>query len=194
MVRNIHFIPDKMSIYTKDFFAIYLALVELGHIFWGATKHVITMTDRKSVTRFFQTKMIPPPLWNACDFVLQFNFSVTPIPENLNTAEDSLSRLEVNSIEEINQKNREDIPTKPIEVNFEPTGIEPEEAVFFDTIDQHETREKEIWKRKEETRNASVIIVSRHYANELHKDTTIVNIAQSTKASQVFIEQDSYPT
>ena len=42
----------KMSIYAKEF----------GHIFWGATKPVIIMTDSKSVTRFFQTKMIPPPL------------------------------------------------------------------------------------------------------------------------------------
>ena len=63
----------KMSIYAKEFLAIYMAFKEFGHIFWGATKPVIIMTDSKSVTRFFQTKMILPPLWNACDFVLQFN-------------------------------------------------------------------------------------------------------------------------
>ena len=33
-----------------------------------------------------------------------------------------------------------------------------------------------------------------HYANNLHKDTTIVNIAQLTKPSRVLIEQDSDPT
>ena len=71
----------KMSIYAKEFLAIYLAFKEFGHIYWGATKPVIIMTDSKSVTRFFQTKMIPPPLWNACDFVLQFNFTIALIPE-----------------------------------------------------------------------------------------------------------------
>ena len=60
----------KMSIYAKEVSAIYMAFKEFGHIFWGATKPVIIMTDSKSVTRFFQTKMIPRPLWNACDFVL----------------------------------------------------------------------------------------------------------------------------
>ena len=66
----------KMSIYAKEFLAIYMAFKEFGHIFWGATKPVIIMTDSKSVTRFFQTKVIPPPLWNACNFVLQFNFTI----------------------------------------------------------------------------------------------------------------------
>ena len=55
----------KMSIYAKEFSAIYMAFKEFGHMFWGAAKPVIIMTDSKSVTRFFQTKVIPPRLWNA---------------------------------------------------------------------------------------------------------------------------------
>ena len=50
----------KMSIYAKDFLAIYMAFKEFGHTFWGAAKPVIIMTDNKSVNRSFQTKMIPP--------------------------------------------------------------------------------------------------------------------------------------
>ena len=65
-----------------------MALKKFGHIFWGASKPVIIMTDSKSVTRFFQTKMSAPPLWNACDFVLQFNFSIAHIPWKMNTAAD----------------------------------------------------------------------------------------------------------
>ena len=76
----------KMSIYAKEFLAIYMAFKEFGHKFWGATKPVIIMTYSKSVTRFFQTKMSPPPLWNACDFVLQFNFTIAHIPGKMNTA------------------------------------------------------------------------------------------------------------
>ena len=40
----------KMSIDAKEFLAICLAFKEFGHIFWGATKPVIIMTDSKSVT------------------------------------------------------------------------------------------------------------------------------------------------
>ena len=59
--------------------------------------------------------------------------------------------------------------------------------------------QKKLWNRKEEARNAipndpPVITVSRYYANDLHKDTTIVNIAQLTKPSRILIEQDSDPT
>ena len=145
----------KMSIYAKEFLAIYMAFKEFGHIFWGAKKPVIIMTDSKSVTRFFQTKMTPPPLWNATDFALQFNFTIAHIPGKMNTAADFLSQLEMDPNEKkIILKSREDIPTKPIEVNIESTGIAQEETVFFDPTDQLETTEKELWKRKEEARNA----------------------------------------
>ena len=91
----------KMSIYAEETLDIYMAFKEFGHIFWGAPKPVIIMTDSKSVTRFFKTKMIPPPLWNPCDFVLQFNFTVEHIPWKMNTAADFLSRLEMDPKEKI---------------------------------------------------------------------------------------------
>ena len=117
----------------------------------------------------------------------------------MNTAADFLSRLEMDPNEKIILKIREDIPTKPIEVNIESTGIAQEEPVSFDPTDQQETTEKELWKRKEEVRNAipndpPVITVSCYYANDLHKDTTLVNIAQLTKPSRILIEQNSDPT
>ena len=112
------------------------------------------MTDSKSVTRFFQTKMIPPPLCNACDFVLQFNFTIAHIPGKMNTAADFLSRLEMDHNEKVILKIREDIPTKPIEVNIESTGIAQEEPVFSDPTDHQETTEKKLWKRKEEVRKS----------------------------------------
>ena len=154
------------------------------------------MTDSKLVTTFFQTKMIPPPLWIACDFVLQYNFKIAHIPGKTNTTADFLSRLELNSNEKKILKIREDIPTKQIEVNIESTGIAQGEPVFFDTTDQQETTEKELWIQTEEARNAipndpPVITVSCYYANGLHKDTTIVNIAQLTKLSRILIEQGS---
>ena len=83
----------KMSVYAKQFLAIYLAFQDIRHIFWGATKPASIMTDSKSVTRFFQTKMIPPPLRNACDFELHFNFTIAHFPGKINTAADFISRL-----------------------------------------------------------------------------------------------------
>ena len=81
----------KMSIYSKDFLAIYMAFLEFAHILWEATKPTIVLTDNKSVTRIFQTKAIPPELWNACDYVLQFNFKIAHLAESVNTAADFLS-------------------------------------------------------------------------------------------------------
>ena len=80
-------------------------------------------------------------------------------------------------------------------MDIESTDIVQEEPVFFDTTDQQETTEKELWKRKEQVRNAipndpPVITVSCYYANDLLKDTKIVNIAQLTKPSRILIEQD----
>ena len=49
----------KMSIYSKEFLAIYMAFLEFAQILWEVTKPTIVLTDNKSVTRFFQTKAIP---------------------------------------------------------------------------------------------------------------------------------------
>ena len=91
----------KMSMHSKEFLAIYMAFLEFAHILWEATKPTSVLTDNKSVTRFFQTKAIPPSLWNACDYVLQFNFKIAHIAGSVNTAADFLSRLEVKVTERI---------------------------------------------------------------------------------------------
>ena len=98
----------KMSIYSKEFLAIYMAFLEFAHILWETSKPTIVSTDNKSVTRFFQTKTIPPPLWNACDYVLQFKFKIAHIAGSVNTAADFLSRLELKVTEKIHLKIRED--------------------------------------------------------------------------------------
>ena len=82
-----------MSIYSKDFLAIYMAFLDFAHILWEAAKPTIVLTDNKSVTRLSQTKAFPPALWNACDYALQFNFKKAHIAGSVNTAADFLSRL-----------------------------------------------------------------------------------------------------
>ena len=141
------FIPSqlKMSTYAKEFLSIYYAFKEFGHIFWGTPKPVIILTDNKSVTRFFQTKIIPPPLWNACDFVIQFNFTIAHIPGKNNTAADYLSRMEMDPTEKLVLKIRADVETQPIEVNVQSAGVSEEEQIFF-TEEDNET-EEQIWER-----------------------------------------------
>ena len=87
------------SIYAKEFLSVYFAFVEFGNLMWGSTFPVIVFTDYRSVTRFFQAKLISPELWNACDLVLQYKFVIAHVAGSMNTAADFLSRTEVNPIE-----------------------------------------------------------------------------------------------
>ena len=98
----------------------------------------IVLTDNKSVTRFFQTKSIPPTLWNACDYVLQFNFRIAHIAGSINTAADFLSRLELKVTEKVRLKIREDIKTIPIEVHTSSSDVAEEEQCFFTPQDNEE--------------------------------------------------------
>ena len=142
----------KMSIYSKQFLAIYMAFLEFAHILWEATKPMIVLTDNKSVTRFFQTKSIPPALWNACDYVLQFNFKIAHIAGSVNTAADFLSRLEHKVTEKICLKIREDIQTTPIEVTTSSSDVADEEHIFFTHADDAKESEEQTLERKEQSR------------------------------------------
>ena len=94
----------KMSIYSEEILAIYMAFPEFTPIPWEALEPTIVLTDNKSVTGFLQTKAIPPALRNACDYVLQFNFKTAHNAGSVNTAADFLSRLELKVTEKIRLK------------------------------------------------------------------------------------------
>ena len=108
------------------------------------------MTDNKPVTRFFQTKIIPPALWNACDFVLQYNFVIAHIPGAMNTAADYLSRLEYHITEKVELEIRDDIPVQAIEVNIQSAGVSEEEVTFLEPDDPK--AEEQLWKFKADMR------------------------------------------
>ena len=140
-----------MSIYSKEFLAIYLAFLEFAHILWETSKPTIVLTDNKSVTRFFQTKTIPPSLWNACNYVLQFNFEIAHIAGSINTAADFLSRLELEVTEKTHLKIREDVQTTPIEVSTSSSDVADEEQFFFTQTDDQDETENQILRRKEQS-------------------------------------------
>ena len=112
-----------MSINSKEFLAIYLAFLEFAYILWEATKPTIVPTDKKSATRFFQTKSFPLALWKACDYVLQISFKIAHFAGSVNTAADILSKLEPKVTEKIRLKSREDIQTRPIEVTTSSSDV-----------------------------------------------------------------------
>ena len=142
----------KLSIFSKEFLAIYMAFLEFAHILWEATKPTIVLTDNKSATRFFHTKAIPPALWNACDYVLQFNFTIAHIAGSVNTAADFLSRLELKVTEKIPLKIREDIPITPIEVTTSSSDVADEEQFIFTHADDGKESEGQTLERKEQSR------------------------------------------
>ena len=145
----------KMSIYSKEFLAIYMAFLEFAQIFWEATKPTIVLTDNKSVTRFFQTKPIPPELWNACHYVLQFNFKIAHNAGSVRTAADFLSGLELEVTEKIRHKIREDIHTTTIQVTTSSSDVADEDQFFFTHADDSNESEEQTLERKEQSkRNA----------------------------------------
>ena len=118
----------------------------------GRTKPTIVLTDNKSVIRFFHTKAIPPALWIACDYVLQFNFKIAHSAGSVNTAADFLSRLELKVTEKIRLKIREDIHTTPVEVTTCSSEVADEEQFFFTHADDSNESEQQTLQRKEQSK------------------------------------------
>ena len=111
-----------------------MAFLEFAHILWEATKPKIVLTDNKSVTLFFQTKAIPPALWNACDYVLQFIFKKAHIAGSVNTAADFLSAfIALEFTEKKRLKIREDIQTTPTGVTTSSSDVADEEQSLHST-------------------------------------------------------------
>ena len=190
----------KVSIYSKDFLAIYMAFLEFAHILWEATKPTIVLTDNKSVTRFFQTKAIPPALWNACDYVLQFNFKIAHIAGSVNTADDVLSRLELKVTEKICLKIREDIQTTPIEVTTSSSDVADEEHIFFTHADDAKESEEQTLERKQQSRqNAKqwaaneelpALKTSVKEFTKIDRNTTSYSMNSIKATARIRVEQD----
>ena len=121
--------------------AIYHAFLEYSHILWETTIQTLVLTHNRSVTRFFQTKTTPPALWNACDYVLQFEFGIMHVAGSQNTAADFLSRLELTP-KKVQLKIRDDILTSSIEVNLQSSDVADEEQFFFLADEEEELKPK----------------------------------------------------
>ena len=59
-----------------DFLENYMAKLGFAHVLCETTKPTIVLSDNKSVRCSFQAEAFPPPLWNSCEYVLQFSFQL----------------------------------------------------------------------------------------------------------------------
>ena len=114
-----------------------------ANILWEATKPAIILKEEKSVTRCFWTKENPQALWNAFDYMLQFNFRITHIAGSVNTEAAFLSRLRLRVTEKIRLKIQEGIQTTPIDVTTSSSEVTDEEQFFFTQPDNESESEEQ---------------------------------------------------
>ena len=107
-----------LTMYAKEFLAMYFAFDEFTHILWGVKKPTIVMTDNKALTKFFQSKRVPPKLWNDCDQALQFDFVLAHVPGVENPAADYLSRIDIHPKDRIHLKLHDEIPVFKVEIDL----------------------------------------------------------------------------
>ena len=191
----------KMSVYSEKLLAIYVAFLEFAHILWETSKLTIVLTDNKSVTRFFQTKVIPPSLWNACDYVLQFNFKTENIAGSINTASDFFSIFELKVTEKIHHKIREDVRTTPIEVSTSSSDVADAEQFFFTQTDGQDETEEQILQRKEQSqKKAAEWVLHQEQSSmkpsikeftKIDGSTTSYSINRNKASALIRVEQDA---
>ena len=139
----------KMSTYCKEFPALYFALEYFSHFIWGAEKPVIILTDNKSLTSFFQSKLLHPALWNFMDRVIAYNIVLAHIPGRGNAAADFLSRMQTNPTQSLELQLHDSNPMKEIEIDLkaktpdasmlaiesdQPKQVEPQSHILSEDI------------------------------------------------------------
>ena len=88
-------------------------------------------------------KAIPPSLWNACHYVLQFNFKTAHIGRSLKRAADFISSLELKVRVKVHIKTGKHIQTSPIEVTKSSSDVDDEEQFLFNQEDKENESEKQ---------------------------------------------------
>ena len=190
-----------MSIYSEEFLAIYTAFLEFAHILWETSNSTSVLTDNKPVTRFFQTKAIPPSLWNACDDMLQFNLKIAHIAGSVNRAPDFLSRLELKVTEKIHLKIREVVQTTLIEVPTSSSDVADEEQFFFTQPETQDETEEQIPQRKKQSqKKAAEWVVNQQLSSmkpsiqeftKIDGNTTSYSINGIKASARIGVEQDA---
>ena len=130
-----------------------MAFLEFAHLLWEATKPTIVLRDNKLVTRFFKTTAIPTALWNANDYVLQFNFEIAHNAGLVKNTADFFSRLEFKVMEKIRIKIGEDIQATLLEMTTTSLDVADEKQFFItQTNPEIESEEQTLQLKKKQAR------------------------------------------
>ena len=140
-------------------------------------------------------------MWNACDYVLQFNFKIAHIAGPVNTAADFLSRLELKATEKILLKIRKDVQTTPIEITTSSSNVADEAQFFFMQTDDHDETEEQILQRKEQSCKKAAVWVVNHDSPSVNPsikeftkiagDTTSHSLHGIKANARIRVEQDA---
>ena len=104
-----------------------------SHYIWGSSKQVIILTDNKSLTEFFQSKVIPPTLWNCFDRILAFNIVIGHIPGRANYAANFFSQMENGKTATSTLKLTDRISDREIEIDTKEQYPDVELNALLDT-------------------------------------------------------------
>ena len=135
-------------------------------------------------------------LWNACDYVLHFNFETAHIPGSVNTQANFLSRLELKVMEKI----REVVQTTSVEVKTSSSDGIDEEQFFFTQADGEDEIEEETLLRKEHSWKKATERVAHEVPSslkpsikeitEIHRKTTSYSMQGIQANARIRVEQD----
>ena len=105
-----------------------------------------------------------------------------------------MSRMEMDPIEKLVLKIREDVDTRPIEVNVQSAGVSEEEQIFF-TEEDNET-EEQIWERKKQSKKGLMVPETKNHIDAISENTLeeIINFTQKLRrTNQILLEQSKDP-
>ena len=180
---------SKCQFMPKNFLQFILHSKNLG-ISSGVRQNRSLYLQTTNCHEIFSNKNNTPALWNACDYVIQFNFVIAHIPGAQNTAADYLSRLEADPKDKLVMKIRKDVQTLPIEINVQSAGVSQEEQIFY-TNDDDETEEQN-WARKEAIRKTPAVdeptVSIQTLSTNLVKQQPDIQV-RLRKTNQIIIEQ-----
>ena len=107
-----------MSIFCKEFLALYFALEEFSRYIWGAEKQVLVFSDNKSLTQFFKARTLHPSFWGYLDRVLAYNIALAHIPGKANVAADYISRIQTDPDNAIELAMSDSIPVREVKISL----------------------------------------------------------------------------
>ena len=139
-------------------------------------------------------------MWNACNFVSQFDFKIAHVTGSVNTAADFLSGLKLKLTEKIRPKIQEDVQTTAIEVTTSSSDVVNEEQIFFTQTYVENEIEKQTREQKEQyTKKARQWVANEELSTakpsltefrKIGANTTSLSLHRTKANARIRVERD----